>query len=110
MQIEDNITQEYRAGATKVVPPKKAVPKAPSAGKSKPVLNCNEISQMAEAITYQCNEISQMKIEMSQMADHIAKVTRPWFLCFLVCSKFEKTHVFIYIFLVFIAESVGDIE
>ena len=81
MQIEDNITQEYRAGATKVpepaVPPKKANAKAPSAGKSKPVLNSDEI---AEDVMYRC--MQYMKNEMTQFADQVAEVTRPWFLCF----------------------------
>ena len=93
MQIEDNITQEYRAGATKVpepaVPPKKANAKAPSAGKSKPVLNSDE---MAEALMYRCMDYIQT--EMNRLAEKVAEVTRPWFLCFLVCLKFEKNACF----------------
>ena len=59
------------------VPPKKANTKAPSAGKSKPILNSDEI---AEAVMYRC--MRYMKNEMTQLADQVAEVTRPWFLCF----------------------------
>ena len=99
MQIEDNITQEYRAGAPKVpepaAPTKKSNTKPPSASarKSKQFSNSDE-TMMMEVVMNRC--MQYMKHEMSQMADQVAKVTRPSFICFQCISSLKTMHVFIY--------------
>lgn len=111
MQIEDNITQEYRACAPKVpepaAPPKKTNTKPPSASarKSKPVPNSDEMMEVV------MNRFMQyMRNEMSQMADEVAEVTRPRFICFKYICSFKAMHVFIYNVLVCIAEIVKEDE
>ena len=87
MQIEDNITQEYRAGAAKVpepaLPPNKPNTKPPNASvrKSKPVLNSDE---MMELIMNRA--VQHMKNEMNHWADQVAEVTHFYIYVF---SMFE---------------------
>jgi hypothetical protein len=90
MQIEDNITQEYRADVPRVPEPaapaqKKPKPKpAPATGKKYKTVSDED--DMMEVIMKRCMVLIHR--EMAQLPEMIAKVTRPLF----VCSYYFRTY------------------
>jgi hypothetical protein len=83
MQIEDNITQEYRAEVPRVPEPdapaqKKPKPK-PAPATRKKYKTVSDEDDMMEVITKRC--MVSIHRKMVQLPEMIAKVTHPLFVC-----------------------------